>query len=383
MSGTLGPVQIQEADVSNPYLRSGVPFTSQNIFQALEGDAFLKGAIPYLPASRLSHIPPNNLSSRPSALPLKVVSQRAIRAYVALNARFRYQSPRASSQNVLALASLDLEVPPHLQHALEISSVEADLASGQSTLITPAEVLTIPKRCQPRDNIIFLYQLVPDQLYSDRNSRPISDLVRQVELSITAKILVSPHCSPTVLLRWRTSVDFSPTSTKDKSSSQSLTRNQHNKQSLEPSSASKASVESQRPYLTDLGVSATLAVIDNVRVGEPFHWDIFLVNHSAATRKLSVVIKSQSSNRASIQQQSLRHVHGTDDAAAVHVEEPVLFSLTRNAQLSPAGLICLTTDLNVEYVQVILLSHTQLVLVKIADTFSGSILTTLNRPKYS
>ena len=110
-------------------------------------------------------------------------------------------------------------------------------------------------------------------------------------------------------------------------------------------------MESQRPYSTDLGISAILAAIDNVRVGEPFHWDIFLVNHSAATRRLSVVVKSQSSNNTSIQKPSSRQLHGPNDATPVYVEESTLFNLTRNAQPNPAGLVCLTTDLNVEYVQ--------------------------------
>ena len=108
-------------------------------------------------------------------------------------------------------------------------------------------------------------------------------------------------------------------------------------------------MDSQGSSTTDLGISATLAAIDTVRVGEPFHCDIFLLNQSAAaTRKLSVVVESQSSNSTSVQHQSSGELHDTDPTVPVYVEESALLNLTKNMQLSPTGLVCLTTDLNVE-----------------------------------
>ena len=376
------PIQSSQKDeVNDPYLRSGIPFASQNIFQALEGDASLNGTTPFLPASRLSHIPASSQSSRSGALPLKVVSRRATRAYVALSARFRYQRPRGSSQDSSALASLELEVPAYAQYALDITSVDVDFPSGQIALINPSSILAIPKRCQPRDSIIILYNLSPDQTYTSKSAQPAADLVRPVNLSIIARVLVSAVCSPTISLRWLTTVDFSPTQTGNVGRPQGSTRNQNNRQSAEQTLATKVSVDSQILRMADYSISATLSAIDDVMVGEPFYWDIFLVNRSATTRSLSVVVITQSGALAlpSAQRPISRQKDGSYDAAPVHIDESTLFDLTKNMQLEPTGLVCLSTNLDVEYVFHFLLLYTRCSLTPSAYPFSSHDIRSVSR----
>ena len=349
LSGFLEGVQsLQKDATTDSYLCSGLPFASQNVFQALEGDTSLKGVIPYLPASRLSHIPANSHTSRSGPLPLKTVSRTATRAYIALSAKFHSQRAQSSSHDASVLASLDLEIPAYAQHAIVVDSVEIDFPSGQITPITPSSILGIPKHCQPRDNIILLYNLTPDQVYTNQSLQPVADSVRLVNVSISAKVLVSSVCSPTLLLHWRTTVDFSPAQTANTDRPRSFLRGQNSRIPVDPNPAIRASVDNERPGTIDFAISATLPAIDNVRVGEPFHWEIFLVNRSAITRSLSVAVITRGSGLTSTRRPILRQKEGSNDAAPAHIDESALHDLTRNKQLDPSGLVCLGTNLNVE-----------------------------------
>lgn len=339
----------------DPYLPSGVPFPV-NLLQPLSDDPVLKakGAIPLLSDQRLSRTLPTLQRPRPETLPLKIISRKAFRAIPALSARMKYhKAPTPSPCNTpTVLASLDIEIPVFAQSVLELRAVTLKLTDGTATDLV-ASILPLPLQCRPRDNTAFLYRLTPHHALPEP---PSASQARNLEVTISATVLVSALCRPQIEMRWRNNVDFS-TALNPSFGKPSQSMQRSNRPASLPGSAkaSTESAENSAGALAEMGITLTFSAAGDVRVGEPFSWDIFLVNRSAKTRKLVITVVPQRAYRTTNRGNS-RPPSSTSasqpDSKTTEVANPVTDENTLYTSLMTHGtehaqLVCLTTDIKI------------------------------------
>lgn len=192
-------------DFRDRYLPSGVP-ASTNVLEPLSGDPELRGIRPQLTALRLDRMSPTNtLASRELAVRCK--PQKPYPALPAISARVRYSKSGASSNRSCIIASLDVETSPFQDDGILLTDVKMLLSDGFAEDLCTGHALKLPMKCQPRDNLVFLFRLLPDrdQIYSS-NTNSTS---RALDISLDARVLASDTCRPRIQMRWKTTVDFS------------------------------------------------------------------------------------------------------------------------------------------------------------------------------
>ena len=363
---------LQEYD---PYLPSGIPLPV-NLLQPLQDDPALKGVGPRLPAFRLSQrtvIPP---TIPQEMLPIRTVSKKAIRTIPAISARMRYHQSSDSASKLTVIAALDIEIPAFTDNDVDLKSVNVQLNEGEAKDLVGNDILKLPIKCRPRDHIGFLYRLTPQNAPLGGGSIALN--AKALEVSIDGEVLVSAICHPRIHMRWRTSVDFSaalhPNYGKP---TQSMQRN-HRPTSLPAPTAStlkanipaesgsditKGSIEGSRRASTtiaDIGITVTFAAAQDVYVGEPFTWDIFIVNRSTKLRRLAITViprlkriegrkvgsrpSSSSSNPGSM----------TSSVAEAIMDENMLHAVMKTQSTEGTQLICLTTEIKIGYVEALL-----------------------------
>lgn len=355
------------------YLPSAVP-AQYNLFEALQDDASLGGAAPYLSASRVSRFTPSTDAVKGALRPLRQHTKRIFSAVHAASARLRYSRLKSYEAKPTVLASLEFEVAPTVRCDLRLEKVDLKLAQGFVEPLTTDSSLVVPLRCQPRDHIVLLYKFTPEE---DLGTNTANNLhTKALEISISATALVSEDCQPEILMRWRTSVDFStPLNPSYGGPSQHLQR-PHRPSSLPApaalgsasavvstaSSSARASLTEPDPSsssgvnpgryraisIGDVGVTMTFSGPQYVYVGEAFQWDVFVVNRSNKIRTLALLALPKSRTRPkrhiSKSSSSSAGVREDDDAADAVVDENILYATQKNAVIEPAGLVNLSTD---------------------------------------
>ncbi|MCJ1385036.1 hypothetical protein MMC17_008154 [Xylographa soralifera] len=352
----------------DPYLPSGIPFPI-NLLQPLQDDPALKGAAPQLSAARLFR----NIATSPTipleTLPLRTVSKKAIRAIPAISARMKYHRSSDTVSTLSIIASLDIEIPFFANANVDLQSVNVQLNEGEAEGLVGNHILKLPVKCRPRDNIGFLYKLTPPDTIYDEASSALS--AKALEVSIDGEVLVSDICHPRIHMRWRTNVDFSTALNPNFGKpGRSMQRN-HRPASLpapaantfkaiipaEPGSDSaKSLIEGSgrtSTTINDIGITATFTATEEVYVGEPFTWDIFIVNRSTKSRRLAVVVvprlKRMEGRKAGSRPSSSSSNSGskTGPIADAVVDENLLHAVMKTQSTEGAQLICLTTEIKV------------------------------------
>ncbi|MCJ1400170.1 hypothetical protein MMC11_003374 [Xylographa trunciseda] len=360
---TGGPLQ-----KNDPYLPSGVPFPL-NLLQPLQDDPALKGAAPRLSAARLSR---SIATSRPmpaETLPLRTVSKKAIRAIPAISARMRYHKSSDTVSKLSLIASLDIEIPVFADNDVDLQSVNVQLNEGEAENLVDSRILKLPVQCRPRDNIGFLYQLTPSNAVNDRGSNTLS--ANALEVAIDGEVLVSAICHPRIQMRWRTNVDFSTALNPNFGKPGQSMQRSHRPTSLPApaastfkanipaesgSDSSKNSIEGSRrtsTTITDVGITVTFTAAKEVYVGEPFTWDIFIVNRSTKSRRLAIVaipkLKRLEGRKAGSRPSSSSSNPGnkTGPIADAVVDENLLHAVMKTQSTEGAQLVCLTTEIKI------------------------------------
>lgn len=369
LSASLRPTEDEVlADLGDPFLPSGVPLPA-NLLQPLQDDPELKGMEPRLSVLRLSRALPSMRARRPETIPLKVTSRRAVRAISAVSARVRYHRSMISARDPVVTASLDIEIPPIVNSITEIKSIDLDFKEGEIEMMAKDYVLKLPLRCQPRDNIVFLYYLTLGPAFTDRMSTASNS--KALEISIDATVLVSETCHPRIEMRWRMQVDFStalnPDFRRPGQSMQRSSRPANLPSAVVPASTmqntnntTKVSSESYR-NMQDLappketGITVTFTALGEVYVGEPFRWDVFIVNHSGKSKQFSVVAIPRRTRRysqtlsfgpSSANSRVEMDHHQTAEAV---LDEKTLYTMKKKGSLGTAQLVCLTTEIKIGY----------------------------------
>ncbi|KAL8738087.1 MAG: hypothetical protein Q9181_001073 [Wetmoreana brouardii] len=358
------PPASTSADPEDRFLPSGVP-ASTNVLEPLSGDPRLRGIKPQLTALRLDHISPSTtLTAMDQVIQSK--PQRPFPALPAISARVRYSKSGAFSGRPSVIASLDIETSPFQDNEIDLTDVRMRLSDGSVEDLCIGHALRLPMRCQPRDNIVFLFRLLPssDPVQNSR-SNPNS---RALDILLDAHVLASNMCRPKIQMRWKTTVDFSiALSVGYVGPSQAMQRSTRPPSlPVAPVSENRGtasqdldvtpdtddnSLRQQATVAPDFGVTMTLTAPKDVYVGQPFTWDVFLVNRSSKARKLAIVVipkrtfadhkshmpKTSTSSAVTSQRRDMDH------ADAV-MEENRLYAMQKSNGKEAVGIVCLSTD---------------------------------------
>ena len=344
-----------------------------NLLQSLKDDPALNGIEPRLSALRLSRTVPVLRPPKSQVCPLKVVPRRAFRAIPALSARVRYSKSINLSSKPALIASLDIEIPSFIQYTVEIKSIKLRLPNGEAEDVTSRNGLKLPIKCRSRDNVIFLYRLLAGVSLTD--GVIAASNAKMLEISISAAVLVSDNCLPRIEMRWSTGVDFStalnpnfgapgqsmqrgnrPTSLPSVNplNSNALLATRDEKRALD----SEVAPEQAMSSLSDLGLTVTITDIGKVYVGEPFRWEVLIVNRSTRPQKLAIVVtpkrkKEDIKRHVSRHSGSLSHDGKKDTVSGAIVDENYLYAMQKMDALEDAYLVCLTTDIRIGYVSIL------------------------------
>ncbi|KAL8977196.1 MAG: hypothetical protein Q9205_006951 [Flavoplaca limonia] len=345
------------AIVPNPrdnLLPSGVP-ASINVLEPLGGDPELQGITPQLTAFRLDRIGTSALPG-PTEQYIRSMPQNPIPALPAISARLRYSKCSASSARLSTIASLDIETSPFQDEEVKLTDVKLQLATGSVEDLCAGHAINLPKTCQPRENIVFIFRLVADNDKSfESRANPLS---RILEVWIGARVSKCNQCRPMVQMRWRTTVEFSTALNPSYGgSSQAIQRSSRpSSLPLAPDTVADSDTKSQQRAMAISGIEVTMTLTGprEVCVGQPFTWDVFLVNRSDKARKLAILVipkrkagdHQSHTSRASGSSAVVGQRRGIDHADAV-LNENRLYGMQKSNSKDAVQIACLSTDVRI------------------------------------
>lgn len=371
-SATLRPVHEESNNkLRDPILPNAVP-ASINLLESLKGDPTLQGAVPRLSASRLSSVKPQAYDGAINDGTLKSNAQKAFRALPAISSRVRYSRSNGHNGKPSVIACLDLETAPFSKDNIKITKIDMQLSDGSAEKLGNGHAPTLPLTCQAKDNPVFLYRLTPNEALHDSSN---SSSARTVLITVHANVLVSETCHPSIEMRWKTGVDFStalnPTygapgqsmqrprrpSSLSRTPAASTSKRPASSGEVDSSARSGASQARERAVsVSDFGVSVTFAAPKTVRVGQPFSWDVMILNRSSKPRQLVLTVVPKRRKGfgggylAKAPSSSTRDQNDSSTAEAM-VDENVLYAMQRNAGNDAAQVISLSTDVRIGYVK--------------------------------
>lgn len=349
------------------YLSGDVP-ESLNLLDSLKDDPLLHGTGPRLSASRLSRMSPNNQDISSGDQQLKVLPQLPFRAIPALTARVRYSKSSAHVRNPTVFASLDIETAPFFDSEILITGIKMKLSDGSATNLS-SDTLNFPILCRPKDNPIFLFHLIPhERPYDSPNTSRTSNTL---DIIVEANVVVSETCRPRIEMRWKAGVDFSISLNPSYGASGSSLQRKQRPASLLVTPATGNKSETPPPAqeadsagivpppgrqlttsVTDLGVTMTFTAPGEVKVGEPFRWDVFVVNRSNKSRRLAITVipkRKRGEFKGHLSRPSSLSSGGRKEAGvADHVlDENLLYAMQRNVSKDSPQIVSLNTDVKI------------------------------------
>ncbi|KAL8804395.1 MAG: hypothetical protein Q9182_002590 [Xanthomendoza sp. 2 TL-2023] len=368
-SGTLRqPPSTTSEHPGDRLLQSGVA-ASFNILGPLTGDQELRSIRPQLTAQRLDRI---SSTTSPAATMQMIRSKqrKPFPALPAMSARVRYSKSGGSSARSSTIANLDIETSPFQKEEIQLTNVSMELSDGSVEDLCTGHVIRLPMACQPRSNLVFLFRLFPSN--DQANGSRSSSLPKNLDICVNARVLISKTCRPHIQMKWRTTVDFSaalnpayggPSQTMQRSNrpsslpiSSGNEKHRNTSTDLDIAPASSEDSQQQASATSGFGVTLTLTAPREVCVGQPFTWDVFLVNRSDQARKLAIVVipkrkaadhKSHLS-KTSVSSNAVSQRRDMDHADAV-MDENRLYAMQKSNSKDPVQI----GILNVEAIRVI------------------------------
>lgn len=352
--------QSNPEESTDPVLPSGVP-ASINILEPLSGDPGLRGTRPQLTELRLDRININSTLTVKDRI-IRSVPHKPFPAIPAISARVRYSKAGKYTGRPSIVASLDVETAPFQEDEIEVTHVGMELADGSVEDLCKGHAINLPMKCQPRDNTVFLFRLLPDDVQtpdSNATSPP-----RPLEVAINARVLVSQTCHPSIQMRWKTVVDFATAlNPKFGTPNQAMQRNKRpstlsvasdtDKHLLldEADSAETPPSNKRTSSVHNFGITLTLTAPKEIHVGQPFTWDLFLVNHSSKARKLAILVIPKRGTgdhkthmpKGSSASSQFGHAGKMDHADAV-MDENRLYAIQKGLGREDVGIVCLSTE---------------------------------------
>ena len=350
------------------FLPSGV-LTSVNLLESLKDEPGLNGVQPRLPASRLSRINTTYPDLKPSDRKLSITAQPTFPVMPAITARVRYFKASNIASKHAIIASLDIETTSFFDNEITLQKVVMRLSEGSAEDLGHGFGPMLPMTCRPRDNPTFLFRLIPNDTPADGTN--FNSNSKSLDIQIDAVVLASETSQPRIEMRWRTGVDFSTALNPSFGApNQPL---QRNKRPANIAMTQAVSTEvgtpgpgqgrdeedvprEKRAALTnDLGITMTFTAPREVYVGEPFSWDVFVVNRSNKPRKLAILVvpkRRRADTKTHLSRPSTSSTGGrknTGMADAV-TDENLLYAMQRNGTKEALQLISLSNDIIIGYV---------------------------------
>ena len=320
---------------ADSYLPSRIPLTS-NILQPLGTDTAFKNNLPHLSALRLTQKQPGIKRALGESMQLTTIAPRACRVMPALSSRIRAQKAPFRSETPSMIASLEVDIPPFAPYPMKITGVDLTLAHGKVAEIG-GQLRNFPMALHARDQIVCLYSLLQDGQIEGKSFLPL-------QVTIDVSIDVSDNCHPRIQVKFQANVDFQgPKEEKVKHSQ------------IAPGDQLVDSTSDIQTSTTDekLGVVIKFTAKNPVYVGEPFYWDVFVMNRSGRQRRLGLSMlhkkrlggeKFNPSRPLSI---SGGHRQPLETTASPFVDDNLLYTDMKNFHRDMTQLICLNTDLKI------------------------------------
>jgi TRAPP trafficking subunit Trs65 len=370
-SANLKPVEQVKSESIEKYLPSQIP-SDLNLLESFRDDPALASVAPQLSALRVSRVVPATQMAKEFLRPLRDVPQRAYRAVPAVSSRVRYSRLNTYASKASIIACLDFDVTPFLDCSVVLDQVNLTLNEGNAEVLTGPHGPGIPLICKPRDDVTFLYRLIPNGIMEMSSHK---SNVRVLEVSINATALVTEDCHPRIEMKWRASVDFStPLNPSFGGPGQHLQRT--NRPSSLPVthtgtvSKSLSTMAGSRPLALgpdtlpmgeyshqrsvsadDLGLTITFSGPQDVRIGVVFQWEVFIVNRSSRPRKLALVAiprrRKAETRRSAPWPPSTGGGRKAGLVTDAVVDENIVYAMQKSAVMEPVDLVCLSTDIRV------------------------------------
>ncbi|KAF2996659.1 hypothetical protein E8E13_003755 [Curvularia kusanoi] len=343
-------IAAKQNESHDDYLPSRVP-PALNLLQSFDNDPALAGIHPRLSAMRISKIAPSAPLAREMARPIKTGQRPLFRVVPPLMWRTRFSKVHTSVSDLSLMASLDIEVASYTPYAVKIKRVNMALAGGEMKPLTHVDTST---SYSPGDLLSYLYKATPDL---DSSGTPLLGSTGHVlTLNIEADILVADDCIPHVAIQWKTAVDFaSEQQTGLIKAAHRLSSASHAGSIKSPSSSSTtpatdAAQEQSAAPSNAINVTLTISGPSRITVGEPFHWDVFIVNRSDKLRRLAIMVipkRKRDAHRPTSSASSIGG-HGFENKellAPAVLDENVVYGRQKGAKTEATELVCLTTDI--------------------------------------
>ena len=369
-SATLNPnVEGHDEDSRDPYLPNSLP-ASINILESLKSGRTLNGALPKLSAARLSGIAPVTHSAGMKVATIKTSPQKPFRALPVMSSRVRYAKANLQPGRTSIIASLDIDTSPFTEDEIEITDVTMELIDGLFEDAGKGSTPSFPLVCQPKDNVVCLYKL---SLNQSQPNEATQNHAKTVSITILATVLTSQTCRPRIVMRWKTSVDFStPLNPMYGAPGQSMQRS-NRPRTLSTATATsavsnlavtaqdrKSSIRPTKSLSTggsvstgELGISITFTAPKTVWSRERFSLSLLMLNRSSRTRQLAITALSKNNNGFKDRYLSCGTA-GSDSSgkkagiAEAVIDEDALQAVQKHGSSIAAQLISLSMAVNTE-----------------------------------
>lgn len=339
----------EKAVPEDDYLPSLAP-TPMNLLQAFQNDPALSGVQPRLSAMRINKMAPSAAPVvREMTRPIRSGQRPLFRILPALIWRVRYAKVHTSVNDLSLLASLDLEVASYATYDVLIKSVNVNLLDGTVTPFpTSQEADTVHK---PGDQLTFVYKLKPD--ITTDGTPSLGPKGHILTMTVSASVLMTPQCHPTIAIDWKIPVDFTPAAEHQNPNMLKAAHRLSNPSIKSPTNPDALPSHEAAEEIPSNAINITLTISGppKVTLGEIFKWTVFIVNRSPVARKLAVLVlpkrkhpaathASRPSNSSATSPQSKKEL-----LAPAVVDENVVYAQQKSARTETADLICLTTDI--------------------------------------
>ena len=344
--------------LEDPYLPSGEPLPV-NLLEALMGNVGVEAKVPSVSASRLYQVQSPVHEMNKQTRPMRVNVPAAFRALPAISSRVRYHKSSLAGNKTSLVASLDLEMAPFSSDDIEITDVELQLSGGTAIDLGKGLAPRLPSNYKPRDNLVFLYRLILDDLHED----PARGMARSLDIAVKATVLVSDQCRPSIEMHWKTAVDFlNAVNPAYGGPGQSLQRS-HRPSSLPISGTSAISHETSgislnrpssgqgRRDVGNFGVTITFTAPPKIFVGQPFNWEVLVLNSSSKPQRLVItavpkrITKEFRERQAYLSSATARP--NPFEIANAMVDENTLYDMQKAAMVQTTAIASLSTSVDI------------------------------------
>lgn len=342
---------ITPPNLDSEYLPSGVPEAENLLGNLIQNTKTAQHTELSLPASRLIKVAPRASSTNGDIRPLRT-SSKLIPILPILIVRVGSTAATRMSEPV---ASLDLELTRYVSCSVELRGVTLKASRLRAECLT--ESLQSSLVLYPGDRSSLMYKLLEN---GEHGTSAQSD--QALEVDITAIVQLTDSCKPRLRSQWRGSVDpFFNHGSKNLRRPISTTF-LPSRESIDSRPMSKHLSMTGRPlsmFGHDLGVTFSFTGPQNVKNGETFYLDIFVVNRSMRRKRLAIVAIPHSSKSTPASRYGPRpfssstdvptwHRSGTAEAVA---DSKSLFNLQTNRQHHVAEVVSLNADVRIGYVE--------------------------------